>query len=249
MMHRIRELIGGLAVVTVLTGSAFVVLPAAHADVGAGTLPVSVAGVTENDTFGPLTLASSSASGGTFTTPPHPVVQGQGRDSWDATVPSDGSVALAYRFDGAHTVTFTDPADSAGTCKITPADPTYHCSAQTVAGTVTDVISQAPPIAGETVNHTAGTMTLTGTSDPGGTFTTPPASSLASGAASNWVATEPTSGPVTLAYAFDGAHTVTFTDAGTSQSCSITPADPGYACTTGGTTSAPVYTLTGPAAA
>jgi hypothetical protein len=247
MMRRIWELIGGLAVVAVLTVSGFLVPLAAHADVGAGPA-VAVAGVTENDTFGPLTLVSSSASGGTFTTPPHPVVPALTRDSWDATVP-DGSVTLAYQFDGDHTVTFTDPADSTGTCAITPADPTYHCSVQTVAGTVTDFISQAPPIAGKTVNHTAGTMTLTGTSDPGGTFTTPPASSLASGAASNWVATEPASGPVTLAYQFDGAHTVTFTDAGTSQSCTITPADPGYACTTNGTPSAPVDTLTGPAAA
>jgi hypothetical protein len=76
-------------------------------------------------------------------------------------------------------------------------------------------------------------------SDQGGTFTTPPASSLGTGATDHWTATAPSSGAITITYAFDGTHSVTFTDAGTTQSCAITPAGPGYTCTTGGTTEAP----------
>ena len=77
-------------------------------------------------------------------------------------------------------------------------------------------------------------------------LTTPPAGTLGTGATDHWVATAAASGAITITYAFDGAHGVTFTDAGTSQNCTITPADPGYSCTIGGTPQAPVDTLTGP---
>ena len=213
--------------------------------------PVAISGVTQNGIRGSLTLTSSSASGGTFTTPPGRVVRSQAKDPWAATVPAGGSVSLTYRFSGRHTVTFTNPAAGSGTCTITPADPGYTCIAGAADGNVTDSITQSPisqfpPVTGQTVNGTAGTMALTGTTDHGGTFTTPPAGTLGTGATDHWVATVPASGAIAVTYAFDGVHSVTFTDAGTSQNCAIAPADPGYSCTTGGTTQAPIDTLIGP---
>jgi hypothetical protein len=116
-------------------------------------------------------------------------------------------------------------------------------------GELAAAVSQVPPVTGETVNDTAGALTLTSASDPGGTFTTPPAGTLGTGATDHWTATVPSSGAITVTYAFDGAHSVTFTDAGTSLNCAITPVDPGYACTASGSPQAPVDTLTGAAAA
>ena len=91
-------------------------------------------------------------------------------------------------------------------------------------------------VSGETDNATDAPITLTGSSAPDGQFTQPPHPSVGPRFADFWSAAVPPAGTVSLTYAFDGSHSVTFTNnAAGGGTCAIAPADPAYACQVAGT--------------